>query len=239
MNDGVLHKDYASERLKKKYLSFRYRERALVAASMIKEFKPGHIRLVDFGAAEGLTLIEMARLLGPGEYIGIEYDKGLIESAPKLPENIKLIQGDVTNIPDIASNSTDEITALALMEHLEDPVKALKEAKRILKPGAIFIATSPVPSWDKISTKFSGTKFGGEAHLTDINDQTMRRLAREAGLQVIESFRFMWAPVGFIPYLKISVSPSFAWAIDKVLNKIPFLGWSFVNQCFVLKKSDE
>src|SRR3990167_102423 len=96
--NGVLDRTYAEQRLKKKYLKFRYQERSLVSTFVIKKYisKTADFTLVDFGAAEGRTLMEISRILGEGSYIGIEYDLSLIKSAPQLPSNVKLLQGDVT-----------------------------------------------------------------------------------------------------------------------------------------------
>ena len=107
--DGVLDKQYASQRKLKKYLEFRYKERALASVSAIRRYLGQHdtIRLIDLGAAEGLTLLEIARILGRGEYIGIEYDQGLIASAPKLPGNVHLAQGDVNDMRVFHDNSVD------------------------------------------------------------------------------------------------------------------------------------
>jgi ubiquinone/menaquinone biosynthesis C-methylase UbiE len=118
--DGVLGKSYAKDRLNKRYLEFRYKERALVASWATKKYGTSRpiLKLVDFGAAEGLTLLEMRRLIQKkGEYIGVEYNQSLINCAPKLPEDIKLIRGDVTDIRNIGDNSIDVVTALAVLEH--------------------------------------------------------------------------------------------------------------------------
>ena len=44
-------------------------------------------------------------------------------------------------------------------------------------------------------------------------------------------------PVAFLPYLKVSVSPTLAWAVDVAIEKTKVMNWSFVNQRFVLQKS--
>ena len=239
--DGVLDKKYAQERLKKKYLKFRYKQRALVSAWAVKKYldqSNGGFKLVDFGAAEGLALAELARLLGDGgEFTGIEYDQSLIESAPEFPPNIRLEQGDVAHLSYVPDNSVDAITALAVLEHLRDPLSVVVEAKRILRPGGIFIATSPVPFWDKISDKIlTKNKFGGGHHMTDMNKKAFLDLGKGADLEVVNFFYFMWAPIGFLPYLKIPVSAKFAWTVDRLIGKLKVCNWLFVNQCMVFRK---
>lgn len=237
---GVLDKKYAEERLKKRYLKLRYKQRALVSAWAIKKYLSlkGGFRLVDFGSADGLTIIRLADSVGiKGEYTGVEYDQSLIDSAPSLPPSIKLIRGDVTSLPMIENDYADVITALALLEHLDDPFLAIKEAKRILKPGGIIIATSPVPFWDHLADRILIKDLSGdEHHVTDMNRKMFLQLGRSSDLELVTFFYFMWAPIGFLPYLKIPVSEKFAWRIDRILNKLKLFNWSFVNQCIIFRK---
>lgn len=235
---GILDKQYADAREKKSYLSFRYKERALVAASTIqKYFGERPIQLVDFGASEGRTLLEMRRLLGEkGTYMGIEYDQGLIRSAPPLPPGVSLLQGDITELSMVPDQSADVITALAVLEHLGNPLGALKEAERILKPGGLFIATAPNPFWDRLADLFGMSAFGGEHHEIELNERIFRDLLQKTDLRYEAFFPFMWAVLGFLPYLKVPISASFAWKTDQVLQRLRFLNWLFVNQCFVATK---
>lgn len=240
MDDGVLNQDYARQRLNKKYLDFRYKLRARVAAFIIGQHNNNEsFQLVDFGAAEGLALLEIHNILRRGHYVGVEFSQELIDSAPELPQNIKLIQGDVSNLNNFSNNSANFITALAVLEHLHDPVKAFKEAERILKPGGIFIATSPVPLWDKIVDKIKlGQQFSGEeSHLCDMNKRQFQHLSLKANLSPLGYFKFMFAPVGFLPYLKIKPNIKLALTLDRALNRLVFLDWLFVNQCFIAKKT--
>jgi len=242
--DGILDKKYSDERKKKKYLSFRYKQRALVASHYINKYLGDNkikddLNILDFGAAEGLTLIEISKILKVGNFTGIEYDQSLIDSAPELPPNVKLKRGSVTNLEEIRDNSIDVVTALALMEHLEDPLAAMNEAKRILKPRGIFIATSPVPFWDKMSDKvLSKNKFGGENHLVDLNKKKFMELSKKSGLSLKEYIKFMWAPIATIPYFNIDVPVNFAWQFDKAVGKLIFLNFLFVNQCAVFTKDN-
>ena len=43
------------------------------------------------------------------------------------------------------NNSVDVVTALAVIEHIEDPLKVLKKLRVVLKPGGKIIITTPSP----------------------------------------------------------------------------------------------
>ncbi len=234
---GVLDKKYAIERLKKPELNFRFRVRATFVKNAIKKYlkKTENLEILDFGAAEGLTMLEMSKLLPGSNLIGIEYSQELINQAPELPENIKLMQGDVTDLENILKNSQfDAVSALAILEHLKNPEKALKEAFEALKPGGLFIASSPSPFWDHISTKLGLLK--DEQHEVDMTKKLMIQIAKDAGFEVMKFTRFMWSPISFLPYLKIRVSPKFSLTVDNIVSKLFIFNWLFVNQAIIARK---
>ena len=51
-----------------------------------------------------------------------------------VPDYSPDIVGDIHNLP-FASNSVDAIICIAVLEHVEDPMKASREILRTLKPG--------------------------------------------------------------------------------------------------------
>jgi hypothetical protein len=110
----------------------------------------------------------------------------------------------------------------------------LAEGLRVLKPGGIFIATCPVPFWDHLSGSLGLHK--DEYHAWDMRKQQLTRLLRAAGFSQIQYGRFMWAPVSFLPYLYISISPKLSVSIDRLIPKVLLLNWLFVNQYAIGQK---
>jgi 2-polyprenyl-3-methyl-5-hydroxy-6-metoxy-1,4-benzoquinol methylase len=236
-NKGVLDKQYAIERLKKPELNYRFKTRARFVKNTIQKHlgTASNLNILDFGAAEGLTMIEMHNLIPESSFLGIEYSEELIGLAPTLPSNIRLIKGDVTNLStDIVNNRYDVVCALALLEHLKNPLEALQEANKVLKSGGLFIASSPNPFWDHVSSKLGLLR--DEQHEVDMNKKLMLDLVKDAGMELIAFKRFMWAPVSFLPYLKIKVSPSFSLKIDDIASKLFVFNWLFVNQAIIARK---
>ncbi len=231
--------DYARDRVLKKQLVFRYNVRARIACAMVRKYLKlkGPVRLLDFGCAEGRTLLKIRDILGEGEFTGVEYSKELLSHAPELPAGVKLIQGDVMSLPgSIKEGYYDVVTAMALLEHLKDPVSALKEAKRVMNPKGIIIITCPNPLLDHISGKLRLVK--DEYHMSNMDRSTTFSLLESCGFDILEYHKFMFAPIGLLPYMGIPLGSVFSLKVDYFLAKLRIFNWLFVNQCIVARKTD-
>ncbi|HAA53873.1 MAG TPA: hypothetical protein DCE42_03920 [Myxococcales bacterium] len=235
---GVMDAGYAHDRLKKPHLKYRYQVRAQLAVNAYKEFHPHHsdVRTLEMGAAEGLTLLQIARQFGfQGEFIGVELAEDLLAQAPTLPENVKLMQGNVMELPEeLEDNSFDLCTCLAVLEHLPDPQTCLNEAFRILKPGGLFVATCPHPMWDQIAG-FAGL-VKDAYHMDHVTMKKMAVWAERAQFQPVITRPFMWVVSGFMPYFGVSLPIDFSLKLDAMLKKLGTLNLAYVNQALIAQK---
>ncbi|MGE0784279.1 MAG: class I SAM-dependent methyltransferase [Sandaracinaceae bacterium] len=237
---GVMDRSYAEGRRKRAYLRWRYCVRARYAADRFRDRRPdrtGPLRVLEMGAADGRTLLEMRALLGgDGVFEGLELQPDLIDEAPPLPSNVRLVCGDVMAPPEtFERGSYDLIAALALLEHLPDPLACVRAAYDLLAPGGVFVASCPHPVWDEIAGALR--MVADEHHEDHMTGDKMRRLAEEAGFERCETEPFMWAPVGVLPYANLWVSPARALEIDARVRRLGPLGKpGFVNQGLVAQK---
>ncbi|MBW8015190.1 MAG: class I SAM-dependent methyltransferase [Planctomycetes bacterium] len=236
MKSGTLGTEYADKRSSNKAISFRYKLRAFYAAQMIKKYlSSDNLKILDFGCAEGKTLLYMDRMLENCSFTGLEYSADLLEMASEMPGNITLQQGDILNLPEKFSRQEyDVVTAMAFFEHLQDPSSALKKAHQALSEKGLLVVTFPNPTWDHIAEKTHLLK-GGD-HLTDLNKKSFIEMLSDNGFELLEYAKFMWVFVAVIPYLKISVHEKFAYMVDKCLSNIPVINMFMVNQLFVARK---
>jgi 2-polyprenyl-3-methyl-5-hydroxy-6-metoxy-1,4-benzoquinol methylase len=96
----------------------------------VKKLHPESI--LDVGAGEGFTL-EMFRQANIGKKLeGIEYMDDALKLAKKLHPKVTIKKGTIYELP-YKANSFDLIICTEVMEHLEEPEKALAELKRVTK----------------------------------------------------------------------------------------------------------
>lgn len=117
------------------------RSAATHAAFFTPHLRPG-MRLLDCGCGPGSITIDLARLVAPGQTIGIDVAENQLE----LARTAALRQGIMTARFESASiyalpfpdESFDAVFSHAAVEHLSDPKAALREMSRVLKTGGVF-----------------------------------------------------------------------------------------------------
>lgn len=238
---GVMDATYARGRERKPALRFRYRVRARLAveAYLCRTDFGGEHAVLELGAAEGRTLLEMRRLLGGlGRYAGVELSDGLLAQAPALPPGVELLRADVTALPpDLEPGSFTLVTALALLEHLPDPAACVAEAFRMLRPGGVFVATCPHPLWDELAGHLR--LVADEHHEQGLTGAAMVALAEQAGFEAAEFRPFMFSAVGLLPYLRVPITPRRALELDaRIRSAAPWADFGYVNQAVVARKPE-
>jgi ubiquinone/menaquinone biosynthesis C-methylase UbiE len=117
---------------------------ARTAASHAAFFLP-HLQsgmsLLDCGSGPGSITIDLAALVAPGEVIGIDMAENHLEIGRRNAKergvsNIRFETANVYELP-FTDNSFDAVFSHAVVEQLDDPLKALREQYRVLKPGGI------------------------------------------------------------------------------------------------------
>ncbi|MBN1182939.1 MAG: class I SAM-dependent methyltransferase [Bacteroidales bacterium] len=108
------------------------------------------------------------------EYDGTGNNKGL---QTKTRDNTKLdIISDITSIPE-PDNSFDAIMCIEVFEHIPDPISAIKEFSRLLKPGGYLILTAPF---------VSGTHFAPYHFYTGFNRYFYEKHLPDNGFKITE-----------------------------------------------------
>lgn len=113
-----------------------------------------HGRVLDVGGGNGL----LARELLARRMVSLVLDRA--DYAATAPGQV--VRADAARIP-VQDATFDAVAALWMLYHLAEPVRALEEARRVLKPGGTFVTCAPsryndpeleavLPDWGSRST---------------------------------------------------------------------------------------
>ena len=191
---GSLDMKYAKGRDTKKSLRYRLRRRAYEVLSAIEQFVDNPINdIIDLGAADGRMLDMIHRKYPAARCVGTEYNQELVNFGKTKFPDLELIRGDIQAL-DFPDDSFDVAIAAAVIEHVSDPGKAMREAKRVLRTGGIIVLTSPDPFWEHMATMVGHLK--DDQHNEVMNLGQLRALGMESGFTIIKAQKFMLSPVG-------------------------------------------
>jgi ubiquinone/menaquinone biosynthesis C-methylase UbiE len=111
-----------------------------VAAFLLPHLRPG-MRLIDCGCGPGSITVDLAQAVTPGEAIGIDLREERLTHGRTLARdrgisNVTFQVANVYQLP-FPEASFDAAFACAVLQHLAAPLEALKEMRRVLKPGGV------------------------------------------------------------------------------------------------------
>lgn len=114
--------------------SHRWRTAENSAGYLLPSLAPDH-RLLDVGAGPGTITVDFATRLTEGTVVGIDNASAAVEAARRLAternvSNITLEQGDVYAL-EFTDGCFDVVHAHQVLQHLDDPVAALREMGRV------------------------------------------------------------------------------------------------------------
>jgi 2-polyprenyl-3-methyl-5-hydroxy-6-metoxy-1,4-benzoquinol methylase len=119
--------------------SHRWRTAENSAAYLLPSLRPG-LDLLDVGCGPGTITVDLAARIAPGRVVGLDV------SADPLPEaraaaaragvEVTFQVGDVYAL-EADDDSFDVVHAHQVLQHLTDPVAALREMARVCRPGGV------------------------------------------------------------------------------------------------------
>lgn len=118
--------------------SHRWRTAENSAAYLLPHLTPG-MSLLDVGCGPGNITADLATIVAPGETIGVDAGVDVIAQAERDhggDPSPKFAVGDGYALG-FEDDTFDVVHAHQVLQHLTDPVAALREWRRVLKPGGI------------------------------------------------------------------------------------------------------
>ncbi len=119
--------------------SHRRRTAENSAAYLLPSLRPG-LDLLDVGCGPGTITVDLAARVAPGRVLGIDVvEDPLAEAraaADRAAVEVTFAVGDVYAL-DLPDASVDVVHAHQVLQHLTDPVAALREMARVCRPGGV------------------------------------------------------------------------------------------------------
>jgi SAM-dependent methyltransferase len=133
----------------------------------------------------GRSLFTEIRPEWPFTIVASDVDHDLLASRRAEFPQVRWLQGDAQPLP-FRDRAFDALFAGELVEHLPEPVTALREFQRVLKPGGTLILTTPnrlrlANRADRSERPYSPD------HLSELSYDEVRDLLRESGFEVRRS----------------------------------------------------
>ncbi|OCH87948.1 S-adenosyl-L-methionine-dependent methyltransferase [Obba rivulosa] len=157
--------------------TYRWRTAENSAAYLLPYIQP-HMHILDVGCGPGTISTDLATRVPQGRVTGVEYtpeplDKARAFAAERGVTNIEFKVDNVLAL-DFPDNTFDVVHAHQVLQHTGDPVQALREMRRVTKPGGIVAARDGdmhgmawypeiegLEGWRKLTTKVARAR-GGE-----------------------------------------------------------------------------
>jgi ubiquinone/menaquinone biosynthesis C-methylase UbiE len=119
--------------------SHRWRSAENSAPHLLPHLRPGQ-ELLDVGCGPGTITVDLAARVAPGRVVGLDVSPAPLDEA-RAPAGrrgvpVEFAVGDVYAL-DAANDSFDVVHAHQVLQHLTDPVAALREMARVCRPGGV------------------------------------------------------------------------------------------------------
>jgi 2-polyprenyl-3-methyl-5-hydroxy-6-metoxy-1,4-benzoquinol methylase len=160
---------------------WRVRETAILDVIRQIQPAPGWENILDVGCGDGLFF---ERLQQFGNVEGVEPDASLVRRDGPHRGRIYAVPFDQSFLPEARYSL---ILMLDVLEHMADPVAALRHARQLLTPDGIILCT--VPAFDLLWTSHDELN----RHVTRYTKRSFRAVSRSADLEIVrEAYLFQW-----------------------------------------------
>lgn len=175
---------------KNPFVSWIMNKRLDVIAEMILK-TPKIRKVLDAGCGEGHLLSKLSAYI---QGYGIDFDERFIRAARKRCPYANFKKEDITNMK-FRDNVFDVVVCTEVIEHIENPEKAIEEMKRVLKPDGILIISFPNESLTTLLRFLLRRKpVKNPEHLNSFSPADIKRLV---GMELAEQINL---PLRFIPF---------------------------------------
>lgn len=208
-------------RLKRKF-TYRFALRA-----MRKRFSNlAAISVLELGTGSGFFLLAAHESFPKARLSGIEFDNRLLDATQKRAPFANTWQGNV-EIFDLPGEKFDVIASFQVIEHLFEPESMIEKVAHHLRPGGLFIFTTP--NLAGLGAKVMGSNWHG------YRDDHVSMKSAKQWIELLKSNGFIPVSVGStffsgIPWLNRFPLGVFNWSLLVFFGYAPWMrGESFIG----------
>jgi SAM-dependent methyltransferase len=140
-------------------------------------------------------------------------------------KNLRALRGSAENLPkELAPCSFDGVVFSHVLEHLVDPVAAVRSAAKLLKPGGVLFCE--VPNNESRTAQVSGLSWEHldiPRHINFFTEKSLLELGRRAGLKAVRTY--------FTGYCRL-FDDSYIATEQRIHDNLPPPQWSTRNSEF-------
>lgn len=172
------------------------------AAYLMGHLTPG-VSVLDVGCGPGNLTVDLARRVAPGRVVGIDNAVSIVQrartDAPPDVDNVEFRSGSAYSL-DFDDAEFDIVHAHQVLQHVNDPVAALREMQRVCRSGGIiaareadYAAMAWYPADDRLDRWLALSRTVARANGGEPDaGRSLLRWAHEVGFAGVEPSASVW-----------------------------------------------
>ena len=188
--------------------------------------------ILDVGSGDGFGLSELYAGDMPAAAVCLDVSESKLALARTRSSTIYPVSGAADALP-VRDSSVGAVVCLELLEHMDEPIKVLRDISRVLAADGKVLITVPVDSrgwrgllraWHRVKD-WLGVKSKPREHVQIFTSEALRQLFDGAGLEIVQ----MRVGVFVLPFLgAVAGSSSWSKSFDAYLCRFPMDNFGFV-----------
>ncbi len=178
-DNGVYQEKYT----KANFITRRLVDGFFNAARELIAAMPAVRTAIEFGCGEGVSTQRLSRLLPAGAaFEASDFDERRVQAARALNPAIRCAQESLYEL-DRADASFDLVIVLEVLEHLDDPDRAMREIRRVARKWVV-LSVPREPIWRVMNLarlKYAGSLGNTPGHIQHWSSRAFRKFAGQYG----------------------------------------------------------
>lgn len=151
--------------------------------------------LLDVGCGTGFLLGQIAQRYAAKQLFGVEPVAAMLnEAQKKLSSHVHLQQAWAERLP-FADDSMDVVVSCSAFHYFPEPMQALGEIRRVLRPAGSFILNDWCSDYLSMRLLASYLRWRGRAYERIYSQQNMLELLEKTGFQIESLQRYQITPL--------------------------------------------